>query len=432
MLRIWLAVAFLPTAGLLYGYSVLTHEAIIDSAWLDDLQPVLKARFPDAGEDALREAHAYAYGGCILQDMGYYPFGSRFFSDLVHYVRSGEFVEELIRSSTDINEYAFALGALAHYVSDNTGHPLAVNPSVALVYPKLRARYGKAVTYADDPAAHLKVEFGFDVLQVAQGRYAPKAYHDFVGFKVSKPLLERAFRNTYGMDLADLFASLDLALGTYRRTVSGVLPEATKVAWEIQKNEILKAEPGTSKKRFLYKLSRASYRREWGRDYRRPGPFAKVLAFLFRLLPKFGPFRGIEFKPPTPDTARLFMGSFNNTVDRYRSLLHDVRGGRLRLPNRDFDTGDATAPGEYGLADDTYSKLLRTLGEKDFTGTTPEIRTTILAFFQEGQGRIATSRHKKAWRDTLRALDRLKEQSAPPQASLQEAGAGVSTATAAW
>src|SRR5579864_672664 len=201
-------------------YSVLTHEAIVDRNWADRIKPLLVARFPGLTEDQFREAHAYAYGGAILQDMGYYPFGSKLFSDMVHYVRSGDFILALLREAQDVNEYAFALGALAHYASDNEGHPVAVNRAVPMLYPKLRVKYGPEVTYEDDPASHLKTEFAFDVVEVAHGQYATQAYHDFIGFQVAKPLLERAFQDTYSLEMAKLFSDEDLALGTYRFTVS--------------------------------------------------------------------------------------------------------------------------------------------------------------------------------------------------------------------
>ena len=223
--------ALLPLTGAVaYGYAVLTHEAVIDSAW-DNIKPALLKRFPQTTPESLEEAHAYAYGGCIIQDMGYYPFGSHYFSDLTHYVRSGDFVQALLHEAQDVNELAFALGALAHYAADNNGHPLAVNRAVPIEYPKLRAKFGNEVTYEDDIASHLKTEFGFDVIEVAQGNYAAKSYHDFIGFQVAKDVLARAFHDTYGMELKDQFTSLDLALGTYRRTVSAILPEAAKVAW---------------------------------------------------------------------------------------------------------------------------------------------------------------------------------------------------------
>jgi len=396
------------------AYAVLTHEAIIDAAWLDSIQPLLLARFPNATPDDLKNAHAYAYGGAIIQDMGYYPFGSKFFSNLVHYVRSGDFIQELLRESQDVNEYGFALGAAAHYCADINGHALAVNPAVGLTYPNLRARYGPVVTYDDDPESHLKVEFGFDVMEVADGNYAPQAYHDFIGFEVSKRLLEAAFRRVYGLEMADVFFDLDLALGTYRRTVSSILPEATKVAWELQKDEIVKARPGMTRRRFIYNLSRSSYEREWGKEYSRPGPLAKVLAFLFRIIPKVGPFRGVQFKPATPQTLQLFMESFNRTLGNYRQLLGDLRGGHLELPNSDFDTGHPTAPGEYRLADDTYSRLARALAGNRPDPAASEIVKNVLGFFRDANAPIATRRHKREWKKTLEALADLRAHETGP------------------
>ena len=243
----------------LYSYSVLTHEAIMDSAWKDSIEPLLLQRFPRASPQDLKKAHAYAYGGSIIQDMGYYPFGSHFFTDLTHYVRSGDFVTSMLRNAKNLDEYAFALGALAHYASDTNGHAIAVNRAVPMLYPKLKRKYGNEVTYSDDAGSHLKTEFGFDVLQVAKGRYPSDAYHDFIGFEVSKPLLERAFQETYSLELKDVFGALDLAIGTYRKTVSGLIPKMTEVAWTLKKDDIAKTQPGITREEFLYNLSLAEY-----------------------------------------------------------------------------------------------------------------------------------------------------------------------------
>jgi hypothetical protein len=217
-----------------FAYSVLTHEEIVDLLWSGDIRPLLLKRYPGLSEDQLNQAHAYAYGGAVIQDLGYYPFGSAEFSNLVHYVRSGDFVRELLVESADVNEYAFALGALAHYASDINGHP-AVNQSVAIEYPKLRAKFGKSVVYAENKSAHLKTEFGFDMLQVAKNRYAPQQYHDFIGFQVSKPLLEKVFPVVYGLQLKDVLAHEDLAIGSYRFSVSRMIPEMTQVALQTHK-----------------------------------------------------------------------------------------------------------------------------------------------------------------------------------------------------
>src|SRR5271165_3211499 len=248
-----------------YGYSVLTHEEIVDLRWTAEIQPLLLARYPGLSEDQLKEAHAYAYGGAVIQDLGYYPFGSKEFSNLVHYVRSGDFVRELLLESQDVNEYAFALGALSHYASDITGHSMAVNQAVAIEYPKLRAKFGKTVTYAEDKTAHLKTEFGFDMLQVAKNRYASQQYHDFIGFQVSKLLLERVFPVVYGVELKDVLTHEDLAIGSYRYSISHLIPEMTQVALQTHKKDMMREQPDFAKQKFLYRLSRSDYERQWGK-----------------------------------------------------------------------------------------------------------------------------------------------------------------------
>ena len=369
-------------ASTVQAYSVLSHEAIIDSAWEQSIRPILIQRFPDATADDLRKAHAFAYGGAIIQDLGYYPFGSHQFSDLVHYIRSGDFILNLISQSRDLNEYAFGLGALAHYAADNEGHPIAVNRAVALMYPELRRKYGPSIPYEDHRTAHLKVEFSFDVVQVAGGHYAPEAYHDFIGFEVAKDLLERAFEQTYGLQLKDVFANVDLALGTYRHTVGSIIPEMTRVAWAEKHDQLTKGTPGITRQKFVYNLSRASYRKEWGNEYERPGPGARFLAFLFRIVPKVGPFRALAFKAPSPEAEQLFMKSFNATLDQYRALLAQVRAGHLAsLPDRNFDTGQLARAGNYRMADQAAGKLLDKLSDRKFEDVPAALRANLLEYF---------------------------------------------------
>ena len=364
------------------AYSVLSHEALIDAAWDAAIRPILLERFPSATPDELRQAHGYAYGGAIIQDMGYYPFGSHLFSDLVHYVRSGDFILNLLAQAQDLDEYAFALGALAHYAADNEGHSLAVNRVVPMLYPKVRAKFGSVATYEDNPADHLKTEFSFDVSQVAEHHYAPEAYHDFIGFGVSKPLLERAFLATYGIPLTDVSKTLDLALGTYRRTVSSIIPEMTKVAWDAKKKELLKDNPGLSRRRFIYAVSRSSYEKEWGNSYEKPGLLTRLLTVLLRIVPKVGPFAALSFRPATPDAQKLFMDSFVRSLAVYREKLEEVRKGSPPvLVNDNFDTGKVERFGAYRLADEACGKLILKLSEKKFATVDAGLRGSILTFY---------------------------------------------------
>jgi Zinc dependent phospholipase C len=403
------------------AYAVLAHEAIVDSAWNTNIRPLLTKRFPGATEEQLKKAHAYAYGGSIIQDLGYYPHGSFFFSDLTHYVRSGDFVISLIRDSSDLEGYAFALGALAHYAADIEGHPLGTNRSVPILYPNLEKKYGSWVTYEEDKLAHVKTEFGFDVLEVARGRYAPDNYHDFIGFEVAVPLLEQAFQETYGLDLKTVLTDEEKVLGSYRHDVSQVLPKATRIAWSLKKDEIKQDRPGITRRKFLYNLSRASYQRNWGKQYQPPTLKERFLAFLFRILPKFGPLKVLQLRTPTPATEQLFEASFNTSMDRYRQLLNDVAAGRLNLPNENFDTGNVTEPGKYQLNDAAQARLLDELAKQHFTGASPQLRAELLDFFADPNAPLQIKRKKKDWAKVQADLEQLKI-APPPAAATSENG----------
>jgi len=362
------------------AYSVLTHEEIIDLLWDQQIKPLLLARFPNATPDELKTAHAYAYGGSVIQDIGYYPFGNHVFSDLTHYVRAGAFVRAMIDDSQDLNEYAFALGALSHYVADINGHPY-INEAVGIAYPSLARLYGPEVPYDVDHKAHIRTEFGFDVLQVAKGRYAPENYHNFIGFEVSQSLLERAFLDTYGVKLSDVMPNEQLAINTYRRSVSRIIPEMTKVALLVKGEELQKEVPNFNRQRFLYRLSNADYQKSWGSGYQKPGPGAHVMAIFFEITPKVGPLRDIDFKEPTTKTEDLYFKSVNQTVDRYGKALQEIKNKDLQTPDIDLDTGKPTKRGEYPLADATYRELLDQLASNHFANMDSALRDDILKFY---------------------------------------------------
>jgi hypothetical protein len=358
-LVICVVVALLVAPGPAGAYSVLAHESNIDALWDAQIRPLLLEKYPGTSTEALNEARAYAYGGSIIQDLGYFPFGSKLFTNLLHYVKTGDFVEAMLRDAQDVNEYAFAIGALCHYASDTQGHSLAINQAVPLIYPKLRKKFGASVPYDEAPKEHLLVEFAFDVLLVANGGYKLQAYHDFIGFKVAKPVLERAFFETYGLHMRDLFVAEDLAIGTYRHAVATTIPNMTKVAWEKKHDQIQQTTPEAVQDKFVLTLPATAYNKEFGTDYTKPHGFARVLGFLYALLPKIGPLRPLSFRVPTPEAERLFLASLTRTRARFGDDLQALRAGRLRLPNVNLDTGHPSAPGEYPLADATVRELAK-------------------------------------------------------------------------
>ncbi|MDF2434354.1 MAG: hypothetical protein JWP44_3985 [Mucilaginibacter sp.] len=390
------------------AYSVLTHEALIDASWDKAIKPLLKAKFPNATDEDLKNAHAYAYGGCLIADMGYFPFGSTYFTNLAHYVRSGDFVEALISESQNLNEYAFALGSLCHYMGDKYGHSLATNIVVPKTYPKIGQKFGPVVTYEEDHASHSRVEISFDVLQTARGNYATQVYHNFIGFEVSRPVLERAFIKTYGQDINAVFGDLGLAISTFRWSVKSLLPTITKTAWVLKKDDIKKLNPSVNSHSFHYKMKNKQFYKEFGKTRQKPGLKATVLSLLVRVLPKIGPLKALKFKDVGPEGEKLFIRSFDTVLVHYSAELAKLHYEKINLQDVDYDTGKPTMPGEYGLADKTYIDLLDKLDDNKFAGLTRPLQQNILDFYNKADTTQLALKYPKDWKKTATAFQDLK------------------------
>ncbi|MFL5810285.1 MAG: zinc dependent phospholipase C family protein [Flavisolibacter sp.] len=390
------------------AYSVLTHEALIDVAWDSYLVPLLKQRY-HLNDSLLKEAHAYAYGGAVAPDMGYYPFGSKLFTNLVHYVRSGDFVTAILNEAQNADEFAFALGVTCHYFADTYGHPLGVNPSVPIAYPKLKEKFGKVVTYEEDPVSHKRVEFAFDVTQTARGNYASQSYHDFIGFKVATPVLERAFYKTYDLHLDEVFSNLDRAVGTFRWSVKNFFPALTKAAWASKKPDIRKSNEGITGRKFKYQMKRANYNKEFGKERDKPKFFSFLFSGLIKILPKIGPLRPLKFKTPGPEVEKLYIASFDTVQSHYRLTIKKISEDKLFFKDKDLDTGKDEAPGEYKFTDATYCEWLLKLQDKRFDSLDLAPKQDIIQFFQDPQKIISTQKNKHDQEKIMKALDQLKQ-----------------------
>ena len=410
LLALLLALAARPAAG----YAVLTHQANIDSTWERCLVPAILKRYPNSTPTQLADAKAYAYGGAIIQDMGYYPFGSVLFTNLTHYVRSGDFVRNMLSEARDRNDYAFALGSLAHYEADLNGHPEGTNKAMASVYPELKAKFGDIITYQEAPKQHTQLEFAFDVVQLASGKYRNSDYHQKIGFQVSKATLERAFLKTYGLELGQVIVNVDLSIASFRFAVSQLIPTAARAAWHSKRKDIQKISPGARRRDYLKRESPREYRKLYGKTYKKPGFGARIISYFIRVLPKIGPLKPFAFKLPTPEAQALFRSSFRKTMAAYCADISrqpsDSAAVPLKLANADFDTGHPTRAGEYSLADETYGEWLRKLAGKKFENLTPMARQNILAFYGTEPKTPASGeekeQHKQA--ETQKALEELR------------------------
>ncbi len=435
--RCCLLIAILMLAHLLpltaSAYSVLTHEELIDLAWNDCIRPLLLARFPNATEAQLREAHAYAYGGSAIQDMGYYPFGKHFFSDLTHYVRSGDFVAYLFHDAQDINEYAFAIGALSHYVGDTIGHSQAINPSTAIEFPNLEHKFGRSVTYDESPHAHIRTEFAFDIDELAGEKFAPPAYLRAIGLQVPRKALERAFINTYGIDAHEILGRAHPALRSYRTSVRRFIPLFAEAELVLHRRQFPPHPEGESYRLFRERVSRTNYDRHWSGTFKGPGIRAHLLAVLVFIVPKVGPLSDLAIKIPKTETEERYLTSVNHAVDIYRDLLTRLRNGTgtpLSLANLDLDTGEISKPGTYPLTDKTYARLLDRLTSRPERTIPPRLKQNVIAYYSDPDAPITTKKDKKAWNRVTAELQQLNEMKvgAPEMISADQAESGKDSA----
>ena len=398
-----------------FSYSVLTHEQIIDLAWKDSIVPMLLSRYPNATPEQLERAKAFAYGGCAIQDAGYYPFGHEFFSDLTHYVRTGDFVASLIRNSRNVDELAFALGALSHYAGDSIGHHDAVNPSTAVEFPSLEEKYGPIVTYDESPHGHVRTEFAFDIDQLSKRRLAPSGYLNHVGLKVPMRLLEVAFFETYGLHLRSLNIDREAAEVSYRRSVRTFIPAIARAEVLLHRKDFPADVPGPEFDLYAKRVHEADADNGWER-YRkgRFGIGTRLLAVLIVIVPKIGVISDVAIRGPQPETEARYVESVNRTLDRYEQLLGFLTrnptaepGVTMKLENRDLDTGLKVRPGGYRLTDWTYAHLLdkvTTLGQP----VPATLQRDILRYYADPAAPIATKKDKEAWERVQEQLATLK------------------------
>ena len=400
-----------------FGYATFTHEELIDLAWNSSIRPLLLRRYPGTTRNELIEAHAYAYGGCLIQDLGYYPFGKKLFSDLTHYVRSADFVEALLRDGRNVNEFAFAIGALSHFVGDTVGHSEAINPSTAITFPKLERKYGPIVTFEDDPTAHVRTEFGFDVAQVALWRYAPHEYRERIGFRTSRRLLEQAFKETYGLRMRSILGPPRSALSSYDLAVHRLIPLFAKATIVDIRRHLPPDPPDTPLQRFTTAISETDYAKYWSQYHHGPGLEARVLGIVIHLIPKIGILKILAIKAPSEHTEDLFVQSVDVALSRFEALLNDLGKNELSLADRDLDTGLKVKPGAYKLTDRTYAELLHRLVQTPGVQIPQGLRNDILAYYSDPAAPISTKHNRKAWMRVLADLDSLEQSRAENRAS---------------
>jgi hypothetical protein len=381
------------------AYWVLTHHQLIDQAWNTVIVPILLNRFPSLTAEQLRKAHAYAYGGCIVQDFGYYPFANAFFSDLTHYVRTGDFVQKLFEHAHTANEFAFAIGALSHYVGDSIGHSRATNPSVAITFPKLRAKYGSSVNYAQGKHQHSEVEWAFDADQAAKLRLAPAAYVQDIGLEVPREQLAAAFYETYGIPLREIVSGPFPAMKTFRFGGRSFLPHFTYAEAVLHKGQFPADTPGPELEQYERQIGQLPKEEGWDQYRRKPGIRIHLLSVLIVIVPKIGMLQMLAIKGPTEETERAYIASVNLSTAALAVYLQRLMRTQIDmgLADRDLDTGQQVVPGGYPLTDRTYAQLLAKITKVPTEAIPAGLKQDIVAYYADPAAPISTKKKRKEW-----------------------------------
>jgi hypothetical protein len=430
-----------------HAYSLLTHEQLIDLTWDSSIVPLLKSRYPDLTPAEIEHARAYAYGGCVIQDIGYYPFGDQFFSDLTHYVRSGDFVVNLFRNAGNADELAFAVGALSHYIGDSVGHSQATNLAVPIEFPKLGAKYGHSVNYAEGEHQHVQTEFAFDINEIAHHRFAPVHYLRHVGLEIPTKQLALAFYQTYG--LQEDFTNTRhhrINVSNYRFSVHRLIPRVAYAVTILHRRHEPADVDNADLQQLTAEIAAVAKANDWDAYRKKAGIGTYTLAGFIYILPKFGALKLAAVKGPTTQTEVDYIHSvivstdeLNHTLRRFTpppatkpsaaqaaaadthsepppSEALPVKPGSFQavprhssdprhpLPDRDLDTGYPVRPSGYRLTDDTYATLLHRLTLTPTTPIPPGIKRDILAYYANLALPFATKKDPEAWAELQKNL----------------------------
>jgi hypothetical protein len=412
------------------AYSLLTHEQLIDLTWQDSVVPLLLSKYPNLTAADLDRARAYAYGGCVIQDIGYYPFGDQSFSNLTHYVRTGDFVVNLFRNATNANELAFAVGALSHYIGDSVGHSEATNLAVPVEFPGLRAEYGPVVNYAEGRHQHVQTEFAFDINEIEHHRVAPLRCLRHIGLKVPVHQLALAYYQTYGLTDFAGHHRRRFKVREYRWAVRTFIPRIAYSVTVLHRNREL-ADPNTPDAIEIEKEAAAIGALYHWDSYRGKKPRFEtyLLAGVLFILPKVGPLSLVAVKGPTVATEADYMHSVAQSTAGLRFALarftpaaarHGAPAGAIApatpfgprdprhpLPNRDLDTGHVIQPGGYPLTDSTYANLLHRIVAHPEQPIPPGIKSDLQAYYADLSLPIATKKNPKRWAQVLADLKTL-------------------------
>jgi len=294
--------------------SIIIHT-LLGSQILQRWETTGEGPFPVTNSEVRRAFLA----GCLGPDMGMFPGGESLFSDLAHYVRSGELARAMIRCATSDTSRAFAWGWATHVLADALIHPF-----INVAAGDVRGR--ETLTYADDPGLHLVVEIGAD------GRY-------FERWKQLAPPKLTPIPADVAQHVASAFDAVYGKIITLRQVSNSLKAWSRwhRVAIDVSEAASAKLYGGRGGELGLRGLARLLVKSSTGLCFRRS-----------RLYALTHPLR------PSPRAESFIETAITEFSERFREHERDTLAS---LPNYNLDTGEVEDVVSYPLAVSTLAKL---------------------------------------------------------------------------
>ena len=366
------------------AFSVTAHQGVVDQAWGLTLVPLIRQRFPNATDRELTEAHAYARGGSISPILVLSARESFVFRPAA--LRSHRrFRQPSVNWGQLSGRICVRLGMLGHYEA-----PAGIRKRPIFRCPSSIPSSSRNTATPSPMRTHPRAPT--NSIRCAAGRSSQRntdLFEHSIDFKVPRDALERAFAETYGLQLNDLFDNYDIAIYTYRWGFRTIINEGTGIAWALYRKDIESNEPGVTSKEFVREISRGDFERQFGKAFLEPGYLPRFVGFLGTLVPDVGPLKRLPFKPLPDSVQKLYFRAYRHASERYVHEVAAICANKAWLENINLDTGRADKSGEYAPADEAWVDLLELHDKSHFANVRDDLASDFRAHFRDRNASLA-------------------------------------------
>jgi len=215
------------------------------------INALLLKKIPAGKPRRIEQAQAYAYGGAIIQDSWLLPIRQPLFKRPHAFTSAAAISSKAllarrqgcprVRFSPSVRSRITLRTTTVIASAPTEPFPICYRPPEEI----RRQRFVLRTT----GWRHVKTDLVSTSTKSAE-RYAPDSYHDFIGFEVSRPVFEQAFRETYALS-ERVLCERKTKFSSYRHDVSSIQSHASPgTSRKTIKDDIQNA----TKRKFLFNL----------------------------------------------------------------------------------------------------------------------------------------------------------------------------------